>query len=454
MGGQSTVSKTSNARRVMYRAYAASATGTALEWYDFAIYSVAAALVFPEVFFPNSDPTAGTLLAFSTYAVGYISRPVGGFVFGRLGDVIGRKHLLVVTLIIIGATTFLIGLLPGYATLGIAAPIALVVLRFAQGVAVGGEWGGAVLLSSEYGNPKRRGLLASAAQVGTPIGNLMANGVLALLAVVLTDEQFTSWGWRVAFLLSAVLVGFGLWIRMKLEDTPVFQALSESGERPEAPVAEVFGTERRALVAGILTRICPDITFALFSVFSITYGVQKLGFSRSEVLVAVMVGSAAQIVFTPAAGALSDRVNRRLMFGVATGGAFVWSIAFFVIVQDGSLLLMIVGVVGGLAFHSLMYGPQAAFISEQFSVRLRATGSSLVFSLSGIVGGALAPLIFTYLFTRTGSWDLIPVYIGIAAACTITGLAIGRNPDREEESHYSPLEREPEGFAGRVEAFE
>jgi MFS family permease len=435
--GTLTPAKTTDARRDLYKAYTASLTGTALEWYDFAIYSVAAALVFPEVFFPGSDPLTGTLLAFSTYAVGYISRPVGGFVFGRLGDVIGRKHLLVVTLLLIGATTFVIGLLPGYTTLGIAAPIALVAMRFAQGVAVGGEWGGAVLLASEYGSPRQRGFWSSAAQVGTPIGNLMANGVLALLAVTLTDEQFISWGWRVAFLLSGLLVGFGLWIRLRLEDTPVFKALQESGDRPDAPVTEVFRTQSRALLAGILTRICPDIIFALFTVFSIAYGVQKLGFTRSEVLTAVLVGSAVQIVLTPLAGAVSDYVNRRLVFGIATICAFAWSIVFFLVIREGSLVLMIIGVVVGLASHSLMHGPQAAFISEQFAVRVRATGCSLVYSISGIFGGALAPLIFTYLLSKTNSWHLIPVYIGIAAACTTVGLVLGRNPDRAEEVLYT-----------------
>ncbi|HCN22126.1 MAG TPA: MFS transporter, partial [Arthrobacter bacterium] len=209
----------------LYKAFAASLTGTALEWYDFAVYSAAAAVVFPIIFFPSSDPLTGTILAFSTYAVGYVSRPVGGIIFGRLGDRIGRKKVLVATLMIIGVATVLIGVLPGYATIGVAAPIILVLLRFAQGVGVGGEWGGAVLLSSEYGDPNRRGFWASAAQVGPPAGNLLANGALAVLTLALTEEQFLSFGWRIAFLLSAVLVGFGLWIRLKLEDTPVFKAI-------------------------------------------------------------------------------------------------------------------------------------------------------------------------------------------------------------------------------------
>ncbi|KAA0927732.1 MFS transporter [Rhodococcus sp. ANT_H53B] len=431
-------------RKGLAKAFAASLTGTALEWYDFAVYSAAAALVFPLVFFPDSDPLTGTLLAFSTYAVGYVARPVGGFVFGRLGDVIGRKQLLVITLMLIGVTTFAIGLIPGYDTIGIAAPIILVTMRFCQGVAVGGEWGGAVLLSSEYGDPRKRGFWSSAAQIGPPAGNLLANGALAILTLSLTDQQFESWGWRVAFLFSAVLVGFGLWIRLKLEDTPVFKALQESGERSEAPISEVFKTELRPLVAGIMSRVAPDVIYALFTVFSITYGTQKLGFERSEVLTAILVGSACQLGLIPLAGAVSDRINRRLVYGIAAVGGVAWSAIFFLVIGGGSLPLLILGVVVGLAFHSFMYGPQAAFVTEQFSVRLRSTGSSLAYTIAGVFGGAMAPLIFVYLLDRTDSWVPIAGYIVIVGAVTLVGLALGRNPDPTEDEHYVLLGQERE----------
>lgn len=431
-------------RKGLPKAFAASLTGTALEWYDFAVYSAAAALVFPLVFFPDSDPLTGTLLAFSTYAVGYVARPVGGFVFGRLGDVIGRKQLLVITLMLIGVTTFAIGLIPGYDTIGIAAPIILVTMRFCQGVAVGGEWGGAVLLSSEYGDPRKRGFWSSAAQIGPPAGNLLANGALAILTLSLTDQQFESWGWRVAFLFSAVLVGFGLWIRLKLEDTPVFKALQESGDRSEAPISEVFKTELRPLVAGIMSRVAPDVIYALFTVFSITYGTQKLGFERSEVLTAILVGSACQLGLIPLAGAVSDRINRRLVYGIAAVGGVAWSAIFFLVIGGGSLPLLILGVVVGLAFHSFMYGPQAAFVTEQFSVRLRSTGSSLAYTIAGVFGGAMAPLIFVYLLDRTDSWVPIAGYIVIVGAVTLVGLALGRNPDPTEDEHYVLLGQERE----------
>jgi MFS family permease len=407
------------------RAFAASLAGTSLEWYDFAVYSAAAALVFGDQFFPSKNPLTGTLLAFSTYAVGYVSRPLGGFVFGRLGDVIGRKKVLISTLVLIGAATFLIGFLPPYSAVGIAAPIALVVLRFAQGVGVGGEWGGAVLLSSEFGDPRRRGFYASAAQVGPPAGNLLANGVLAALGALLTQDQFAAWGWRVAFLSSAILVGIGLWIRARLEETPVFQAMQAEKTRPEAPLREVFTTQPRALAAAILCRIGPDVLYAMFTVFVLTYATDQLGMSRSSALGAVLVGSALQIFLIPLAGALSDRIDRRLLYGCAAVAAGLWPFAFFPLAAGGWFGLA-AGVVVGLAIHSFLYGPQAAFIAEQFSPRLRYTGSSLAYTLAGILGGAIAPLLFTALLSAYGSWLPLALYIAVASVVTLGGVCLGR----------------------------
>ena len=420
-------------RGPLIKAYTASLTGTALEYYDFAVYSAAAALVFPKLFFPDSDPLTGTLLSFSTYAVGFLARPVGGIFFGRLGDKLGRKHVLVSTLMLIGVATVLIGLLPGYAAIGVLAPIALVILRFAQGVGVGGEWGGAVLLSSEYGDPKKRGFWASAAQIGPPAGNLLANATLAVLAASLTDEQFESWGWRVAFLISAVLVGFGLWIRLKLEDTPVFLALKESGERPKAPIKEVFATQKRPLLAAALSRVGPDVLYALFTVFVATYATTVLGMTRSQVLTAVLIGSAFQLFLIPLAGSISDRINRRLVYAIAAVGAAIWVPLFFVVIGGSSVPLLIVGIVIGLAFHAFMYGPQAAYITEQFDIRLRYAGSSLAYTLAGVVGGAIAPLVFTALLGAWGTWVPIALYLAVAAGVTLVGLGLGRDPQTEEE---------------------
>ncbi|MFJ9552367.1 MFS transporter [Nocardiopsis sp. NPDC101807] len=420
-------------RGTVARAFIASLSGTALEWYDFAIYSAASALVFGHLFFPSHDPLAATMLAFSTYAVGYVARPLGGIFFGRLGDVVGRKKVLVSTLVLIGVATFLIGLLPTHASIGGTAAVLLVALRFAQGVGVGGEWGGAVLLSSEFGDPRRRGFFASAAQVGPPLGNLMANGVLALLGLLLTEEQFLSWGWRVAFLLSGVLVLFGLWIRAKLEETPVFQAIAEEGERPSAPLREVFTKQARPLTAAVLSRVAPDVVYALFTVFVLTYGTQVLGLESGTVLAAVLTGSAFQVALIPLAGWLSDRVNRRLLYGLGALGAGIWPFVFFPAIADASFFALTGGIVVGLALHSVMYGPQAAFVSEQFHPRLRNTGSSLAYTLAGIIGGAVAPLVFTYLLAATGSWVPLAVYVAVTAAVTLAGLVLGRDPAPHED---------------------
>jgi MFS family permease len=420
-------------KKALRRAYTASLSGTALEYYDFAAYSVAAATLFGDLFFPSGDDLAGTMAAFSTYAIGYLARPLGGIVFGRLGDVIGRKKVLVYTLLLAGIATFVIGLLPTHASIGGMAAILLVVLRFAQGVAVGGEWGGAVLLSSEYGDPKRRGLWASAAQIGPPAGTLLANGVIALLGALLTEAAFESWGWRVAFLLSAVLVGFGLWIRLRLEETPVFKAIAQREEQPSAPVSEVARTERRALVAGILVRVCPDVMYSLFTVFVLTYMVNELDMSRAQGSAAVMIGSAVQLGLMPAFGALSDRVNRRKLYLYGTIAAAIWPFVFFPMVSGGSFLLLALGIVVALVIHAALYWPQAALITEQFSPRLRYTGSSLAYTLAGVIGGAPAPLILAALLNWFESWWILGVYLGLTAVLTVVGLWLARDPAEEDE---------------------
>ncbi|MFC4564213.1 MFS transporter [Nocardiopsis mangrovi] len=435
------------ARGDVVRAFVASLSGTALEWYDFAVYSAASALVLGQLFFPSHDPLAATLLAFSTYAIGYIARPLGGFVFGRLGDVIGRKKVLISTLMIVGVSTFLIGLLPTHATIGSTAAVLLVLLRFAQGVGVGGEWGGAVLLSSEFGDPRKRGFFASAAQVGPPAGNLMANGVLALLGLVLTEDQFLSWGWRVAFLLSGVLVIFGLWIRAKLEETPVFQAMEQEGERSAAPIRDVFREQPRSLIAAILSRVAPDVVYALFTVFVLTYATQELGFESGTALAAVLIGSSVQVFVIPLAGWLSDIVNRRLLYGAAAVGAAVWAFVFFPLISGGSFAVLAGGVVVGLVLHSLMYGPQAAFVAEQFHPRLRSSGSSMAYTLAGVIGGAIAPLLFTFLLAEFGTWVPLSVYIAVTVVVTVIGLLLGRNPVPEEDDEVLEAAASP-GPAG------
>jgi MFS family permease len=434
-------------RKGLFKAFTASLVGTSLEYYDFAVYSVAAAVVFPQVFFPHEEPLTGTLLAFSTYAVGFIARPVGGFIFGRLGDILGRKRILVITLLLIGASTVAIGLLPGYDTIGVAAPLLLVTLRFAQGVAVGGEWGGAVLLSSEYGNPRQRGFWASASQVGSPAGTLLANLALVILALMFSDEDFVNWGWRIAFVASAILVGFGLWIRLRLEDTPIFKAMEAAGDRPTAPIRELIRTQKRPLLAGMLVRIAPDIFYALFLIFVITYGTQRLDFTKDDILVAVLIGCAFQLGLIPLAGWVSDKINRRLVYAAATIGGLIWAVAFFLLLGTNSMAMLIIAVCGGLVFHAFTYGPQAAFITEQFPVHLRSTGSALAYTLAALLGGAWAPLIFTALLSNFDGWLPMVAYVAVAVALTLVGLKLGRDPDPSEDEHYARI-AEQEGLAG------
>lgn len=423
-------------KKDLYKAFAASLSGTSLEWYDFAVYSAASALVLGELFFPAEDPYVATIAAFSTYAVGYVSRPIGGIFFGRLGDKIGRKKVLVYTLLLIGIATFLIGVLPTYSDIGIAAPILLVVLRFLQGIGVGGEWGGAVLLSSEFGDPNHRGFWASAAQVGPPIGNLLANGVLALLTGMMSEESFLSYGWRIAFLLSLLLIAFGLWIRLRLEDTPIFRALQKTGDRPEKPVTEIFQTQKLALLAAVMSRLGPDVFYALYTVFILTYATKSLGLERSTILGAVLIGSATQVITIPLAGWLSDIINRRILYAIGAVGAALWAYIMFAIIESGAFWTLTLSTVVAGTCHSLMYGPQAAYVVEQFTPRLRYTGSSLAYTIGGVFGGAIAPLMFTLVAGPEINPLPVAMYVTGACICTLIGLFIGRNSAPHEDLAY------------------
>ncbi|HWC24043.1 MAG TPA: MFS transporter [Flexivirga sp.] len=414
-------------RRTLRRAFIASLMGTSLEWYDFALYGASAAVVFSQLFFSNDDPAMATIKAFLTYAAGYISRPIGGVVFGRLGDRVGRKKVLMWTLMLIGGSTVCIGLLPTYATVGVWAPIALVVLRFLQGVGVGGEWGGAVLLSSEFGDPNERGFWASAAQIGVPLGSVLANLVLLILSSALSKSAFLSWGWRLAFMLAGVIVAFGIWLRLRLEETPVFKRLAERNEVPEAPVMDVLRTQRRALTGAVLSRVGPDVAYAFFAVFVLVWlksGPHAL--SSNEALACTLVGGAFQVVTMPVAGWLSDRVDRRMLYaGGAIGGA-IWMYVFIALTQTRSFAMGLAGVVIGLFFHSIMYAPQAAHVAEQFHARLRYTGSSLAYTIAGIIGGGFAPSAFAWLNSKNSGGYLIAAYVTIAVVITLIGLAMGK----------------------------
>jgi metabolite-proton symporter len=408
----STVSRVPAARAPssVRKVIVASLIGTSLEWYDFFIYGTAAALVFNQLFFPSFEPLVGTLLAFTTYAVGFIARPLGGLVFGHYGDRIGRKNVLVVTLILMGVATFAIGLLPTYATIGVWAPILLVALRFLQGLGLGGEWGGAVLMTLESGGANRRGLNASWPQVGVPLGLLLANGILALMGAVTDEPAFLSWGWRVPFLLSGLLVLVGLWIRMTIAESPLFREVEESHTKAEAPIMEVLRRYPKQVLLAIGARVGVDVAFYTFVLFITTYVATYLKLPRNYALNAVLIAAAVQVALIPFFGSLSDRFARRPVYLAGAIGAAVWVFVFFALLDTGQFWLIVLATVVALVFHAAMYGPQAAFISEMFPTKVRYTGASMGYQLAGIIGGALAPIISVALLDRFDTSIAVSVY--------------------------------------------
>ncbi len=418
----------------MGRLAMASSVGTTLEWYDFTVYNIMAALVFNAVFFPSFDPLTGTILAFSTYAVGYISRPLGGFFFGHLGDRLGRRFVLVATLVIMGVATGLMGLLPTYAHWGIWAPVALVALRFVQGVAIGGEWAGAVLLSMEHGKPDERGRNASFTQIGPSCGTLIGTGFIALVSAWLSPEDFQNWGWRIPFLSSVALVIFGLWLRRGVEETPIFREMEAKKTTAKTPIAEVFGQHwRRLLIAGG-SRIGSDVLYALVVVFTLTYVTTVLHLSRPLALTATMIGAACNALAVPWFGALSDRIGRRPVYLAGALLGMVWAFVFFVLMDHAQPITICAAVVGGLLIHAMMYGPQAAFVTEQFPNRVRYAGASLAYTLAGILGGGFAPLIITSLYKAYGSTAAVSLYVLAALGLTLAAVFIAR------ETAKKPLE--------------
>lgn len=408
-------SKVSSVRRVII----ASLVGTSLEWYDFFIYGTAAALVFNKLFFPDFDPLVGTLLAFATFAVGFISRPLGGIVFGHYGDKLGRKNVLVVTLLLMGLATFAIGLLPTYGSIGAWAPALLVLLRFLQGFGLGGEWGGAVLMTLESGNPTRRGLNASWPQVGVPVGLLLANGVLSLMGGTTSESAFLSWGWRVPFLLSGLLVIVGLVIRLTIAESPLFAETEETGHKAKTPIVEVFRRYPKQVALAIGARVGVDVAFYTFVLFITTYITTYLDLPKSYALNAVLIAAACQVVFIPMFGHLSDVYGRRPVYLFGAIAAAVWVFVFFRLIDTGNIALIILAAVVALFFHAAMYGPQAAFISEMFPTRVRYTGASMGYQLAGIVGGALAPIISTWLLDRFDSSLAVSGYVVGMLAITV-----------------------------------
>jgi MFS family permease len=410
---------------------AASTIGTAIEWYDFFLYGTMSALVFPALFFPKSDPFVGTLLSFFTFLVGFIARPFGGVLFGHLGDRIGRKSTLVATLLLMGIATLLIGFLPGYAVLGALAPLILVVLRFCQGLGVGGEWGGSVLLALEYGHRRSRGFWASWPQMGVPIGL-----ILSTVAVNIFQSPgkafFTSIGWRIPFFISALLIAIGLYIRLRIFETPLFAKVLEERRTVKAPIAEAFRRSTREILLSAGARFVEQAPFYLFTVFVVTYGV-LLKLPSALILNGIIVAAVVELFTIPFFGRLSDNVGRRTWYLVGCGIMALFAFPYFMLLNTKNAALVLLGIVLSLALcHAWVYGPQAALIAERFGTRSRYSGASLGYQLAAPFAGGLAPIIALLLLNGkstlsalglpsvtvsigVGSWQAVSLYIIVLA---------------------------------------
>ncbi|WP_018532618.1 MULTISPECIES: MFS transporter [unclassified Streptomyces] len=449
------------------RIVAASLIGTTIEWYDFFLYGSAAALVFNKLFFPGSDPLVGTLLSFLTYAVGFAARPLGALVFGHYGDRLGRKKLLVISLLMMGGATFAIGLLPTHATVGSAAPVLLTSLRLIQGFALGGEWGGAVLLVSEHGDAERRGFWASWPQTGAPAGQLLATGVLSALTALMSDATFTAWGWRIPFLLSGLLVIVGLWVRLSVDESPVFKAALARAEARKAadsdvvekmPLVAVLRHHWRDVLVAIGARMAENISYYVITAFILVYAVQAAEVSKQTALNAVLIASAVHFAVIPAWGALSDRVGRRPVYLLGAAGVGVWMFPFFSLVDTASFGNLILAVTVGLVLHGAMYAPQAAFFSEMFATRMRYSGASIGAQFASVAAGAPAPLIATALLDSSGESTLISLYVIAAAVITLIAVAVAKETrnrdladiDREDEGAGAVVVEQPADASHRV----
>ena len=420
------------------RAVVASTIGTTIEWYDFFLYGTIAALVFPHLFFPSGSQYSGILASFAVQAVGFGARPVGAAIFGHIGDRLGRKNTLVTTLMLMGVSTFLMGLLPGRDSIGLAAPILLVVLRILQGIGVGGEWGGSVLLSMEWGSQRRRGLMASWPQLGVPLGLLLSTGIVKLMQGTTSEDSFDSWGWRVPFLLSIVLVGIGLYVRLKVLESPAFAEVKKQQVIHKQPVLEVIRTQPREILTSAFVRLSEQAPFYLFITFVLTYGTTKLGLKRGDLLNYTLVAAAVGLITVPLFGHLSDKIGRRLTYGIGIAGTAIFAFPYFGLLNTKTSGLVLLAIVLSLIVHDIQYGPQAALIAESFGTNLRYSGAGIGYQLASVIAGGPAPLIATAILKHTGSSTWISWYI--VGCCVLAAIALWLMPRRRESAAPSDFD--------------
>ncbi|MBL0706220.1 MFS transporter [Sinomonas cellulolyticus] len=407
----------------MRRATYASVVGTTIEWYDFFLYGTAAALVFPQLFFPGGDNLAGVIAAFSTQFVGFVARPVGAAIFGHYGDRIGRKTTLMVTLFLMAFGTVLIGVLPTYQAIGVWAPILLTVLRIIQGIGVGGEWGGSVLIAMEWGHKERRGLSASWPQMGVPLGLILSTGLVRLFSGI-TGADFATYGWRIPFLLSIILVGVGLFVRLRVVESPEFEAVRKADKVVNVPLMEAFRRQPKEILLSAFVRASEQAPFYIFITFVITYVTKQLKTSSDAILVDTLIAAALGLISIPVFGMLSDRFGRKLVYGIGIVATALYAFPYFGLLNTRDSLLIAVAVVVSLIFHDVQYGPQAALIAESFDPDIRYTGAGMGYQLASVIAGGPAPLIAAALLQGTGSSTPISIYIIICAAVSMVALLL------------------------------
>jgi MFS transporter, MHS family, shikimate and dehydroshikimate transport protein len=417
--------------RTIRRVVMSALVGATIEWYDFFLYGVVAGIVFNKLYFPAGDPVVATLLAYTTFAVGFVTRPLGGILFGHFGDRIGRKTMLIMTLMIMGIATFLIGLVPTYEQIGVAAPLLLLLLRVLQGIGLGGEWGGAVLMAYEYAPPEKRGFYASLPQIGLAIGLMLASGVVALLSSLLTDVQFLAWGWRIAFLISAAMVGVGIYIRLNVQETPEFAAVKARNAELRIPFADMIKRYPGNVLKGMGARYIDGVFFNVFAVFIIGYLAGTIKISRTDALLGVMIAAFVMIFTIPMFGRLSDRIGRpKVYFWGSLVTAFASFPAFWLITNSGGnvFLIWIAIIVPFGILYAAIYGPEAALFCDLFDARVRYTGISFVYQFSGIFASGITPIVATALLKSGGGqpWQIAwyVVFAGVVSA--ISAALIGR----------------------------